>query len=76
MRMMSVEDIAKTEEFRSIVEDYRGMCFWFMADDWFPNDKRGYEMAAENLEHYGDMRAYRKAGEIRQWLLQPSSRTS
>ena len=65
---MSVEEIARTEECRSIIEDYRGMCFWNVSEDFLPRTRRDFLLVADNLEKYGDMRAYRIAGEIRKWL--------
>ena len=73
---MTVEEIAKSDEFRSVVEDYRGMCFWNMAENWLPHTREEFLVAAENLEHYGDLSAYRKAGRMREWLLHAFSPTS
>ena len=65
---MTVQEIVDSEEFRAVVDDYRSMCFWNMDEKFFPSDRRGVLLALDNLEKYGDMRAYRIAGEIRRWL--------
>ena len=49
------------------------MCFWFMDRDFRPKDAAGLKIVVENLEHYGDMAAYRRAGRIREWLSRVSS---
>jgi hypothetical protein len=70
---MVIEDILSSDEVRSVVDDYRSMCFWFMDRDFRPKDAAGLKIVVENLEHYGDMAAYRRAGRIREWLSQVSS---
>ncbi|MBR0197606.1 MAG: hypothetical protein IJQ34_05695 [Kiritimatiellae bacterium] len=64
---MSIEDIANSDEFRSLVEDYRDTCLWFMKDAFHPKDARQLECILSSIESYGDMAAYKKAGRIRQW---------
>lgn len=63
---MTVEEIAK--QFYSVVNDYRGMCFWNFAEDFLPHTRRDLSLVADNLEKYGDLKAYKIAGEIRKWL--------
>ena len=65
---MALEAIIESREFRSLIEDYRGMCFWNLPEDFMPTNRQQVILALENLEHYGDMAAYRRAGEIRRWL--------
>ena len=65
---MTVEEIVNSEAFKSVVEDYRSMCFWNMDADFFPSNKREVLLALDNLEKYGDMKSYRFAGEVRKWL--------
>ena len=65
---MSVEEIIKIKEYVSVVDDYRGMCFWNVSEDFVPRTRRDLLFVAENLEKYGDLKAYKIAGEMRQWL--------
>ena len=65
---MKSEDMAKIEGFRSIVDEYRPTCFWSFKKDFSPENPEQMLMAAEALECYGDMAAFRKAGEIREWV--------
>ena len=65
---MTIQEIVDSEALRAVVSDYRSMCFWNMDEDFFPANRREVLLALDNLEKYGDMRAYQLAGEIRQWL--------
>jgi len=65
---VTIEEIVQTEDVRSLIADYRGMCFWNMAEDFYPQNRAQLLMAMDCLEKYGDMNAYRRAGRIRQWL--------
>ena len=65
---MTIQEIVDSEALRTVVDDYRSMCFWNMDENFFPGNRREVLLALDNLEKYGDMKAYRLAGEIRQWL--------
>jgi len=65
---MTIQEIVDSEALKAAVSDYRSMCFWNMDEDFFPANRREVLLALDNLEKYGDMRAYQLAGEIRQWL--------
>ena len=65
---MTVSEIIQTEEVKSVIENYRSMCFWSFPDDFMPKNKRQLLLALDSLERYGDRVAYQKAGVIRQWL--------
>ena len=65
---MTVKEIVESEAFKSVVEEYRSMCFWNMDENFFPSNKREVILALDNLEKYGDMKSYRLAGEMRKWL--------
>ena len=73
---MTIREIIESKEFRSVVNDYRGMCLWNLPEDFMPQNERQIEMVIDNLEHYGDLSAYRRAGRIRAWLSQVSNRIS
>ena len=65
---MTIQEIINSEALKTVVADYRSMCFWNVDENFFPSNRREVLFALDNLEKYGDMRAYRLAGEIRQWL--------
>ena len=65
---MTIQEIVNSEALKTVVADYRSMCFWNVDENFFPSKRSEILVALDNLEKYGDMRAYRLAGEIRQWL--------
>ena len=65
---MTIEEIVNSEALRTAVEDYRSMCFWNLDEHFFPANRREVLLTLDYLERYGDMKAYRLAGTIRQWL--------
>jgi hypothetical protein len=70
---MTLNEILNDEELRSLIDKYRSVCFWNFADDFMPKNERQLHVAIDNLERYGDMEAYRRAGRIKKWLSQISS---
>ena len=65
---MTIKEIVESEALKAAVEDYRSMCFWNVDENFLPRNRREVLFALDNLEKYGDMRAYRIAGEFCQWL--------
>ena len=65
---MTIQEIVDSEALKTAMSAYRSMCFWNMDEDFFPSNRREVILALDNLERYGDLEAYRLAGEIRQWL--------
>ena len=65
---MTDEEIVNSKELKSVIEDYLSMCFWNFTEDFMPKNRRQVFLALDPLERYGNMDAYRRAGEIRQWL--------
>jgi len=65
---MTIEEIVKTDYVKSAIADYRSMCFWNMAEDFYPKNREQLLIAVDCLEKYGNMDAYRRAGRIRKWL--------
>ena len=74
--MDTVQDIAKTPEYRSVVEDYRATCLWSMGDALHPRNRAQLEQVLSAVEKNGDLAGYRRAGEIRKWLSPDSRRKS
>ena len=69
---MSVQDIVNSEEFQSVVRDYRDVCLWFANGAERPADEIKLEQVLSSVETYGDMNAFKRVGRIRQWLSQDS----
>ena len=66
--VMTDEEIIRSKDMRSVVADYRAMCFWNMAEDFYPQNREQVLMALDCLEKYGNLDAYLRAGRIRKWL--------
>jgi hypothetical protein len=56
-----------------LVSEYRDRCLWFLDERFLPTTADEALRALELIERYGDMRAFQRAGELRQWLLQSTS---
>ena len=65
---MTIKEIVESEALKDAVESYRSMCFWNVDENFLPRNRREVLFALDNLEKFGDMKAYRIAGEIRRWL--------
>lgn len=65
---MTLEAILNSQELKSVVDDYRSMCFWNLAEDFMPQTREQVLVALDNLERYGTLDSFRRAGVIRKWL--------
>ena len=65
---MSFREVVDSEEFRSVVRDYRQTCLWFANDAFHPQDEVQLEQVLSAIESNGDMEAFRRVGRIRKWL--------
>ena len=67
---MTVQEISDTIQYRTLVKDYRDTCLWF-ADSRLvdhPSDILQLSMILSSIESNGDAEAFKRAGEVRQWL--------
>ena len=67
---MTLQDIVNSEEYRSLVKDYRWSCLWFADEDIVrePRADDQLRMVLSAIEANGDAEAYKRSGRIRQWL--------
>ncbi len=56
----------------SLLETYRDRCLWFLRPDFVPASREEWLRTLDLIERYGDMAAFKQAGEARKWLLHPS----
>ena len=61
---------------RSLVDDYRDRCLWFLRPDYYPRTVSEFLRVLDSIERHGDVAALRRASEIRTWLSRPSNATS
>lgn len=60
----------------ALADEYRVVCLWFFREDYYPQTIPDACRVLESIERYGDAAAFRRAAELRQWLLQNSSEPS
>lgn len=61
---------------RSLVDEYRGTCLWFMAADFYPESTDQIRRTLDQIEKHGDRRGFQEAARLKQWLLRNSSEPS
>ena len=61
---------------RSLIDDYRSRCLWFLAPDYYPASEAEALRVLAAIERHGDRAAFQRASEIRQWLSPNSSAAS
>ena len=59
-----------------LVEAYRDRCLWFLRRDYYPADVESALRALGHSQRHGDLKAFQRAGELTQWLLPLSKKTS
>ncbi len=61
------------EEFRRLVAENRGQCLWFAREDYCPDTIPDMLRVLDQIRRHGNLIAFRRAGELKQWLLRYSS---
>jgi hypothetical protein len=61
---------------RTLTEQYRAQCLWFMRADYIPGNVADACQVLDYIQRHGDLKAFRRAGELRTWLLRNSSAAS
>jgi len=71
-------DLAEAVEapLRRLMDEYRTRCLWFLRSDYYPRTREEALRVLDAIEKHGDVLAFRRAGEIRQWLSASSSASS
>jgi hypothetical protein len=64
------------EALKRLVDDYRGRCLWFVREGYYPETREEVLRVLDAIQRYGDVEAFRRAGELRRWVSPPSSATS
>ena len=65
---MTVEEIIRTPEYISVVDDYKDVCLWFSPECYHPHTGVQLEQILTSIERNGDLNAYKRVGRIRKWL--------
>ena len=63
-------------EVRSLVDDYRTRCLWFLRPDFYPETREEVVRVLRQIEKNADREGFVRAARIRQWLLRASNEPS
>jgi hypothetical protein len=72
---MDPEPITKEHvesEINRLATEYRAMCLWFTPRNYLPTTYDERLATLRDIERYGDREAFKRARELRHWLLQTS----
>jgi len=69
-------DPALDNEVRSLIDDYRERCLWFVRSDYYPSSPDEIRRVLQWIRDRGDREAFLRAGKIEQWLSRISSERS
>jgi hypothetical protein len=61
---------------RTLIDEYRNRCLWFLDRGYYPATAHEALAVLAHIERSGDLKAFRRAREIREWLSANSSATS
>jgi hypothetical protein len=64
------------QQINRLVDAYRDRCLWFLRADYYPVDRQDMLRTLDYIRRYGDREAFRKAGELIQWLSPDSNKPS
>jgi len=61
------------EDLRNLVDEYRGQCLWYLREDYYPRTRGEMLRVLDRIQRHGNVESFRKAGEIKRWLLRNSN---
>lgn len=73
---MSDLDPVLASAVRSLVDDYRERCLWFVRTGYYPSSREEILRVMHWIRAHGDQAGFRRAREIEQWLSRSSSEAS
>lgn len=60
----------------ALVDECRARCLWYLREDYYPQTSEEALRVLDAIERRSDLETFKKAGKLRQWLLQNSKETS
>ncbi len=60
----------------ALVDEHRASCLWFLKPDYYPTTTAEACRVLNAIEKHGSLDSFRKAAELRRWLLQNSNAPS
>lgn len=76
LRSAMTLDPALDAEVRSLVDEYRERCLWFVRPDYYPSTSEEILRVLRWIRARGDREAFQRAGKIEEWLSRTSSEKS
>ena len=73
---MDVIDETVRRQINQLIDVYRDRCLWFLRADYYPTRREDMLRTLDYIRRYGDREAFRKAGQLYQWLSLNSSEPS
>jgi hypothetical protein len=59
-----------------LLDEYRLRCAWFLRPDYYPTSLEARLRVLDYVERHGDREGFRRAAELRRWLLPTSNAPS
>ena len=60
-------------EIDRLVDEYRLSCLWYLRPDFYPRTDAERDRVLQAIARHGDVSAFRRAHQLRQWLSRRSS---
>jgi hypothetical protein len=73
---MDPELDAVMRDVRTLMDEVRLQCLWFMREDWYPSTPHEAIRVLGSIERNADMATFRRAATLRQWLSRRFSASS
>jgi hypothetical protein len=64
------------EVLHTLVDEYRNRCLWFLAPGYYPESASEQLRVLDSIQRHGDLDAFKRAGEVKRWVLAHSSEAS
>ena len=58
------------------VDEHRATCLWYLREDYYPRTVEEALRTLDAIARHGDLSAFKKAAELKQWLSRNSSSPS
>lgn len=63
-------------EVKQLIDEYRSQCLWFLNDNFYPSEPSRLLSTLNYIEQHGNLKAFQRSRQLKQWLLQNSKKTS
>ena len=70
---MEIQDGDAGGQIDRLADEYRARCLWFLREDYYPTTTSERLRVLGYIEQHGDSDAFRRARELKNWLLHPSN---